>query len=894
MKTTKQLTRIVSVVILIICCLESPVLGWGTAEPIGTNAGGAISQQVVVGPNGNAVAVWCEGGLDSYNLWSNRYVAGTGWGTAGLVETETGSAKYPQVAVDGSGNVIAVWEQCEGTLCDILSNRYVVGTGWGTPGLIETDNNGAVGGPDVAVDGSGNAVAVWMQHDGTRSNIWANRYVAGTGWGTPGLIETDNAGYAWDPQVAVDPSGDAVAVWEQHDGTRWNIWSNRYAVGTGWGTAGLIETNNAGSAWYPQVAVDPSGNAVAVWKQDDGTRDNIWANRYAVGTGWGTAVPIETDNAGDAWYPQVAVDGSGNAVAVWKQDDGTRWNIWSNRYVAGTGWGTAVLIETNAGGAWCPQVAVDPSGNAMAVWDQWDGTFRNIYSNRYVAGTGWGTAVLIKTNAEYERYPQVAVGPSGNAVAVWESSGVWANDLTFDRSGSGVATPGETSVISAVDDSISVSVPPGALATATTITVTDSGKGTEFGLSTSGGNGTAYYVVHIEPSGLTFDKKFPVTITLRWPDTNNDGLIDGTKPPMNETDLVIIKDGKVITGKCSQAGSRPGESCNMNLNFFSVQVDSFSDFALWVMTHPAGLVGGWGRDDASQVSGIPDGKFVDFSAGTEHSLAITTKGSIEGWGLNDDGQINVPDGNDFVSVAAGVDHSAALKSDGSIVCWGSNTYGQSNDPNGSDFVAVSAGAYFNLALKSDGTLEGWGRNDDGQINVPDGNDFIAVSAGYYHGLALRTDGTMAAWGDDTDNRATPQDGNDFIAVSAGSFHSLALKSDGSILGWGNNVFGQLDNIPDSNDFTAISGGYEHSLALKSDGSVVAWGSDSYNQVTNTPAANNFIGIAAGGFHNLAMYQCRSTLTADLTGDCYTDLKDLAVFSLQWLDCGNPFDPDCSP
>ena len=99
-----------------------------------------------------------------------------------------------------------------------------------------------------------------------------------------------------------------------------------------WGTAVLIETDNAGDAGLPQVAVDGSGNAIAVWGQSDGTRYNIWANRYVVGTGWGTAGLIETNNAGDAGYPQVAVDGSGNAIAVWGQYDGTRYNIWANSF----------------------------------------------------------------------------------------------------------------------------------------------------------------------------------------------------------------------------------------------------------------------------------------------------------------------------------------------------------------------------------------------------------------------------------------------------------------------------------------------------------------------------------------------------------------------------------
>lgn len=44
---------------------------------------------------------------------------------------------------------------------------------WGTAQLIETDSGFALF-AQVGVDGSGNAVAVWWQRDGARSNIWAN------------------------------------------------------------------------------------------------------------------------------------------------------------------------------------------------------------------------------------------------------------------------------------------------------------------------------------------------------------------------------------------------------------------------------------------------------------------------------------------------------------------------------------------------------------------------------------------------------------------------------------------------------------------------------------------------------------------------------------------------
>jgi len=302
------------------------------------------------------------------------------WVGATLIETNnSGDAKNPQFAVDSSGNAIAVWEQHDRWRSDIWANRYVPGKGWGTAALIETDDTGSAYSPQIAFDSSGNAIALWEQNDDTGQNIWANRYVPGKGWGTAARIETGD-GAVEDPQIAFDSSGNAIAVWHQREGKRTNIWANRYVPGKGWGTAALIETNNRGDARFPQIAVDSSGNAIAVWHQREGKRTNIWANRYVPGKGWGTAARIETDDAGDAGLPQIAFDSSGNAIAVWEQGD----DIYANRYVPGKGWGTAALIETDdAGDAGLPQIAFDSSGNAIAVWVQSDGKRDNIWANRF-------------------------------------------------------------------------------------------------------------------------------------------------------------------------------------------------------------------------------------------------------------------------------------------------------------------------------------------------------------------------------------------------------------------------------------------------------------------------------------------------------------------------------
>ncbi|SFR57871.1 hypothetical protein SAMN04488073_3043, partial [Marinobacter gudaonensis] len=85
------------------------------------------------------------------------------------------------------------------------------------------------------------------------------------------------------------------------------------------------------------------------WQQSDGTTQNAVSNRFD-GSAWGTAELIESDNGGIIAFPQIAVDGTGKAFAVWQQSDGTRFNIVSNRFDGST-WGTAELIESDNAGA---------------------------------------------------------------------------------------------------------------------------------------------------------------------------------------------------------------------------------------------------------------------------------------------------------------------------------------------------------------------------------------------------------------------------------------------------------------------------------------------------------------------------------------------------------------
>lgn len=414
--------------------------GWDTAALIETDdIGNAFQPDIVMDIDGNAIAVWSQWDGSRMSLFANRFEIGIGWGMPELIENNnSGDARAPQVTINNNGSATVVYEQLEGWIrTDIWANRYDAATGWGTAELIETNDSGDAYLPQVAMGDNGNAIAVWQHSNGSGWNIWANLYEAGIGWGTAELIKTNDSVDARYPQLAMDGNGNAIAVWQQNDGFLNNISANRYEVGIGWGTAELIETNDSGFANYPMVAMDDNSNAIVVWSHWDGwIRNDIWANRYDAATGWGTAELIETNNSGFAENPRVAMDSNGNAIAVWSQYDGLRNNISANRYEVGIGWGNATFIATN--NLWVagnPQVAIDGNGNAIVVWWQWNGAQNNVWANRYEIGIGWGTAELIQANpSEWCDPPQVAIDDLGNAIAVWPQwvvgwirSDIWAN-----------------------------------------------------------------------------------------------------------------------------------------------------------------------------------------------------------------------------------------------------------------------------------------------------------------------------------------------------------------------------------------------------------------------------------------------------------------------------------
>ncbi len=403
---------------------DSPArdVGWQTPVIIDTGVVDAHKPAIAVDSNGAAVVIWTQ--KDS--IWSNRYEPDSGWSTARRIGPFAADAGFPQIAVDSRGNALAVWRQRAGAISRIWANRYDVVAGWGTAKVIDDLSAGDSALPQIAVVANGDAVAVWSQFGGAHYNILANRYTLGSGWGTATIIEANNLGDARAPQVATDASGNAVAVWEQFDGVHFDIWANRYAVGSGWSAPVRLE-DAGGSASAAYVAMDPSGNATTLWQQADASSMHIRSNRYVVGSGWEGDTQVDTSHQdpGVAVASRIAVDASGSAVAVWHQSNGSSTNLslWGSNHTVGSGWNrTASLLEFDAGYVGTADVAMDASGNATAVWQQFESVAPltvSAWASRYIAGHGWQVAERIESEVPSAVDVQVAVDPGGNAIAVW-------------------------------------------------------------------------------------------------------------------------------------------------------------------------------------------------------------------------------------------------------------------------------------------------------------------------------------------------------------------------------------------------------------------------------------------------------------------------------------------
>ena len=263
----------------------------------------------------------------------------------------------------------------------------------------------------VQADALGNGVAAWSQATASGSAVDAVAWTASGAFGNvtqlSGLAQTELA-----PDLAVNESGTAVVVWPQattFGGTSYQVESATRLAGGSWSAATAVSpvSPQAGSA---RVALDGSGDATAVWEQGS----TVDAATRPVGGAWSSPTIIETSSI--VGPSSVASDAAGNVTAAWAVSAGSGVTaVHAATRQAGSPWGAPANLGPCA--STCVPILAAARDGSIAVVGFTAGTTLTA-----AVRLGLGTWVSSAIGSGSARLTNLIAGNNAVASAVWPAN----------------------------------------------------------------------------------------------------------------------------------------------------------------------------------------------------------------------------------------------------------------------------------------------------------------------------------------------------------------------------------------------------------------------------------------------------------------------------------------
>jgi hypothetical protein len=355
------------------------------------------------------------------------------WSPAKTISQPNELSDAPKVALNGRGHAAVVWSQLDGS-GDVIAMRSATrtpGEGFGDPQTLgpasEAGGANPPSFPTVAIDRRGNAVAMWLFLDGDGNTRVAASYQRVGGEFGPMQTVSDAGQPAFNPDVAFDKRGRAVAAWSRFDGAISRIQTAVIPAGKRRFGAATTISPPGSAASFPSIGVSDRGRAVAVWATRQMTPPFnflVAASQRPRGGEFGPAQTISEPgiNSNDA---RVVVSRQGDAIAMWVQDEtATTHEVATAFAPRGEEFAEPQPIPAEPGmDAESPRLGVDRRGRATLVWletppESTPGT--NIVRTARTDSTArvQSQAVLDSQDIDILQ-PAVGVARAGNAIAAW-------------------------------------------------------------------------------------------------------------------------------------------------------------------------------------------------------------------------------------------------------------------------------------------------------------------------------------------------------------------------------------------------------------------------------------------------------------------------------------------
>jgi hypothetical protein len=226
------------------------------------------------------------------------------WSNAGSLLGSHSAAARPQVAVAGSGDAVAAWrvEEGGGSHAIVVARYSNEGATW-SPGVVlpgsSADGNEVVHGePQVAFDDANRPIVVWQR----QSELVSSRFTGAPGaWAAPVRVGGPHVfpprGFEHEPPALAFDGQTFVVAFTVLEGQQYNTYVVRSKRGEDtWSQPELVsDATSRGTQRMPRLTADAHGNLLVVWPSPKaGGIYNLVAQRFnALTAEWSGPASIE-------------------------------------------------------------------------------------------------------------------------------------------------------------------------------------------------------------------------------------------------------------------------------------------------------------------------------------------------------------------------------------------------------------------------------------------------------------------------------------------------------------------------------------------------------------------------------------------------------------------------
>jgi hypothetical protein len=291
--------------------------------------------------------------------------------------------------------------------------------------------HGTANGQAIAMNPKGDAIAVWQYSRsravGAKATIQAATRPAGGTFSKPVSLSAPGKD-AINPRPAIDPAGNAIVVWQRGHPIQHNDDRVQASVRPAGGTFSKPVTLSAPgkTSEDAEVAMDRDGNAIAVWERGDpyqeAYRKNAVVQAATLRAGGSFSAPVTLSSPARAEpEPVLAMSPAGHAVVAWEQHTPAGWIIQAAVREPGGRFSTPADLSVRNHHSQYPEVAIDRAGGATVVWER--GTITSpkhfIQAATRPAAGAFSKPVDLTEPSGISSLPRVAMDPAGDTIAVW-------------------------------------------------------------------------------------------------------------------------------------------------------------------------------------------------------------------------------------------------------------------------------------------------------------------------------------------------------------------------------------------------------------------------------------------------------------------------------------------